>query len=80
MKRKQSITFAIIVSIITITLCTLLPSQLYARRVNCSTSVGSTIIYCYGATNSICFTEYNGGEPRECRGTEIVIFKPDDPE
>ena len=79
MKKKQLILFAVVVSIVTITLCILLSAKTYAKDPNCWSTVGNTTIYCYGEATSVCFTVYDNG-PFVCKGTEIVVFKPDNPE
>ena len=79
MKRTKTIICAIVTITVAITLGTLLSTKAFARKPNCTSTVGNITLECYGPQLSICFTEYNNG-PHECKGTEIVIFQPDDPD
>ena len=79
MKKKHSIVFTAILSIAIVTLCILSSTKTSATEPNCRATVGNTTFYCYGATTSVCFTVYDNGY-FVCKGTEIVVFKPDDPQ
>jgi hypothetical protein len=78
MKRTKTIICAIVAITFAITLGTLLSTKAFARKPNCTSTVGNITLECYGPQVSICFTVYDNGT-HECKGTEVVIFHPDDP-
>lgn len=79
MKRTKIIISVAIISA-TIALGAILSSKAYAVIPNCWTNVGNITIECYGSTSSLCITIYEGGEPKECKGSEVVIIHIDDPQ
>lgn len=80
MKRTKTIFCAIVAITISITMGILLAPKASARKPNCYSVLGDYTLECYGPQTSICFTVYGNNGPQECKGTEIVIFQPDDPD
>lgn len=80
MKKKLIIISSLVLSVVIITVFALLPIKVSASDdPNCSTTVGDITLYCYGVPSAVCFTIY-GNTPTACRGTEVAIFIPDNPE